>query len=163
MTAPTAIESADSASLEAIARFRIDAITSTRSGITAPAATTPAATITALEAFDRPAVVILGGVGKGADFNGLAKEVARRARAAVLIGQAADDIAAALAVAGKGKFPMIRASSLAEAVKKASALAQPGDVVLLSPACASFDMFDSYEERGDSFRAAVKALTEMKQ
>ena len=122
------------------------------------AATTPAATITALEAFDRPAVVILGGVGKGADFNGLAKEVAKRSRAAVLIGQAADDIAASLAVAGKGKFPMIRASTLAEAVKKASALAQSGDVVLLSPACASFDMFSSADDRGDQFAALVRKM-----
>ena len=124
------------------------------------AATTPAATITALDAFDRPAVVILGGVGKGADFNGLAKVVAKRARAAVLIGQAADDIAAALAVAGTGKFPMIRASTLADAVRKAAALAQPGDLVLLSPACASFDMFSSADDRGDQFVALVRKLLE---
>jgi UDP-N-acetylmuramoylalanine--D-glutamate ligase len=120
------------------------------------AATTPAATLTALDAFDRPAVVILGGVGKGADFNPLARELAKRARGAVLIGQAAEDIAAALAVAGKGKFLMVRATSLADAVKKATAMAQTGDVVLLSPACASFDMFSSADDRGDQFVARVR-------
>ena len=123
--------------------------------------------IRALDTLDDPryyltwqAVVILGGVGKGADFNGLAKVVAKRARAAVLIGQAADDIAAALAVAGTGKFPMIRASTLADAVRKAAALAQPGDLVLLSPACASFDMFSSADDRGDQFVALVRKLLE---
>jgi len=78
----------------------------------------------------------------------------------VLIGQAADDIAAALAVAGTGKFPMIRAATLADAVRKAAALAQPGDVVLLSPACASFDMFSSADDRGDQFVALVRKLLE---
>jgi UDP-N-acetylmuramoylalanine--D-glutamate ligase len=122
------------------------------------AATTPAATLTALDAFDRPAVAILGGVGKGADFNPLARELAKRARGAVLIGQSAEDIAAAIAVAGKGKFLMVRAISLADAVKKATAMAHPGDVVLLSPACASFDMFTSADDRGDQFVAQVRRL-----
>ncbi|HUQ40925.1 MAG TPA: UDP-N-acetylmuramoyl-L-alanine--D-glutamate ligase, partial [Candidatus Limnocylindrales bacterium] len=121
------------------------------------AATTPAATITAIAAFERPAVVILGGVGKGADFNSLAREVVKRSRGAVLIGQAADDIAASLAVAGKGQFLMVRALSMADAVKKASAMAHAGDVVLLSPACASFDMFSSADDRGDQFVAMVRA------
>ena len=120
------------------------------------AATTPAATITALDAFAQPAVVILGGVAKGADFTGLAKEVARRARGAVLIGQASDDIGAALAVAGGGKLPITRATSLAFAVDAAARMARPGDVVLLSPACASFDMFTSADDRGDQFAALVK-------
>lgn len=124
------------------------------------AATTPAATRTALEAFDRPAVLILGGVGKGADFNALARDVVKRARGAVLIGQAAEDIAAALAVAGKGQFLMVRALSLADAVKKAIAIAHPGDVVLLSPACASFDMFSSADDRGDQFAVLVRAHLE---
>ena len=120
------------------------------------AATTPAATITALEAFDRPAVVILGGVAKGADFTTLAKAVTKRARGAVLIGQAAEDIAAALAVVGGGTFPIARASSLEFAVDSAAHLAKPGDVVLLSPACASFDMFTSADDRGDQFVALVE-------
>ena len=120
------------------------------------AATTPAATITALDAFAQPAVVILGGVAKGADFTGLAKEVTHRARGAVLIGQAADDIGAALAVAGSGTFPIVRATSLAYAVDAAARMAKPGDVVLLSPACASFDMFSSADDRGDQFVALVR-------
>jgi UDP-N-acetylmuramoylalanine--D-glutamate ligase len=120
------------------------------------AATTPAATITALDAFDQPAVVILGGVAKGADFSTLARAVTKKARAAVLIGQAADDIGAALAVAGGGKFPMQRAMTLAYAVDAAARMAKPGDVVLLSPACASFDMFSSADDRGDQFVALVK-------
>ena len=120
------------------------------------AATTPAATITALDAFDQPAVVILGGVAKGADFTALAREVAKRARGAVLIGQAADDIGAALAVSGRGAFPITRATSLAYAVDAAARMARPGDVVLLSPACASFDMFSSADDRGDQFASLVK-------
>jgi UDP-N-acetylmuramoylalanine--D-glutamate ligase len=124
------------------------------------AATTPAATKTAIEAFDRPAVLILGGVGKGADFTSLARDIVKRARGAVLIGQAAEDIAAALAVAGSGKFLMVRGQALSDAVKKAIAMAHPGDVVLLSPACASFDMFSSADDRGDQFVALVRAHLE---
>jgi UDP-N-acetylmuramoylalanine--D-glutamate ligase len=120
------------------------------------AATTPTATMSALDAFDRAAVVILGGVAKGADFTALAKEVVRRGRGAVLIGQAADDIGAALAVAGGGAFPIVRAGTLAFAVDAAARMAQHGDVVLLSPACASFDMFSSADDRGDQFVALVR-------
>ena len=121
------------------------------------AATTPAATLAAIDAFGRPAVLILGGVAKGADFVGLAQVVTKRARGAVLIGQAADDIAAALQGAGGGRFPVSRASSIADAVEQAVGLAKPGDVVLLSPACASFDMFTSADDRGDQFAALVRA------
>jgi UDP-N-acetylmuramoylalanine--D-glutamate ligase len=120
------------------------------------AATTPAATISAIAAFEQPAVVILGGVAKGADFTALAREVTRRGRGAVLIGQAAEDIGAALAVAGGGKFPITRATSLAYAVDAAARMARAGDVVLLSPACASFDMFTSADDRGDQFAALVR-------
>ena len=126
------------------------------------AATTPAATMSALDAYAQPAVVILGGVAKGADFTTLAQEVVRRARGAVLIGQAADDIGAALAVAGKGTFNVVRATSLAYAVDAAGRMARPGDVVLLSPACASFDMFKSADDRGDQFAALVRRRFESK-
>jgi UDP-N-acetylmuramoylalanine--D-glutamate ligase len=137
------------------------------------AATTPAATLTALEAFDRPAVVILGGINKGADFTMLAREVVRRARGAVLIGQAADEIAGALEAAGATEKPLAvaRAATLAEAVAKAHAMARPGDVVLLSPANAarsdigtsrSGDMFSSADERGDRFVALVRELMGVK-
>jgi UDP-N-acetylmuramoylalanine--D-glutamate ligase len=126
------------------------------------ASTTPDATIKALDAFDRPAVVILGGVGKGADFSELAREVVERARAAVLIGTSAEEIAGALDVAGavRAGFPIERARTLEDAVAASRRLAQRGDVVLLSPACASFDMFSSADERGDRFTALVRAFTE---
>jgi UDP-N-acetylmuramoylalanine--D-glutamate ligase len=126
------------------------------------AATTPDATIKALDAFDRPAVVILGGVGKGADFAELSGVVVKRARAAVLIGKAADEIASALDAAGAARagIHVERADTLEAAVAAARRLAQPGDVVLLSPACASFDMFSSADERGDRFTALVRAFTE---
>jgi UDP-N-acetylmuramoylalanine--D-glutamate ligase len=96
-------------------------------------------------------------VAKGADFTGLARELVKRARGAVLIGQAADDIAAALEVAGSGHFPTVRAATLAEAVATSATMARAGDVVLLSPACASFDMFASADDRGDQFAALVRA------
>ncbi|HEV2011732.1 MAG TPA: UDP-N-acetylmuramoyl-L-alanine--D-glutamate ligase [Candidatus Limnocylindria bacterium] len=124
--------------------------------------TTPYATIPALSAYGRPAVVILGGVSKGADWTELARAVVKDARGAVLIGQAADEIAAALDRAGAPKkpLPVQRAATLPEAVRAARAMARPGDVVLLSPAAGSFDMFSSYEERGEVFRAAARELAQ---
>ena len=126
------------------------------------ASTTPTATITAIDAFDRPAVVILGGVGKGADFSELARVVVTRARGAVLIGTAADEIASALEAAGAARAGVAveRARTLEDAVAAARRLAQAGDVVLLSPACASFDMFTSADERGDKFTVLVRSFTE---
>lgn len=122
--------------------------------------TTPYATIPALVAHGRPAVVILGGVSKSADFTELARAVVRDARAAVLIGQSADEIGTALERAGAARkpLPVERAATLPDAVRTATALAKPGDVVLLSPSGQSFDMFSSYEERGEVFRAAVRQL-----
>jgi len=127
-------------------------------------ATTPYATIPAIGAYTRPPVVILGGVGKGADFAELGRTVARQVRGAILIGQAADEIAAAIDAAKRsvaGSLTVVeRAVSLDDAVMRARAIARPGDVVLLSPACASFDMFPSYQERGDRFRELVLAMPE---
>ena len=122
--------------------------------------TTPYATMAALTAHGRPAVVILGGVSKSADWTELARAVVKEARGAVLIGQSADELAGALDRAGATRkpLPVERAATLPEAVRKARALAQSGDVVLLSPAAASFDMFTSYEERGEVFRAAAREL-----
>lgn len=124
--------------------------------------TTPGATITALETYDRPAVVILGGLAKGTDFSRLAAEVQRRGRAAILIGQAADDIAAALRATAQVRrgepLPVERAGSMRDAVERARARAKPGDVVLLSPACASFDMFRDMADRGDQFRSLVQEM-----
>ena len=125
--------------------------------------TTPNATITAIETYDRPAVVILGGVGKGVDFDRMAAVVQRRARGVVLIGQVADEIERALrrAPGANRERPLLieRAASMPEAVERARAMARAGDVVLLSPAAASFDMFKDMADRGDQFKAAVHELS----
>ncbi len=115
------------------------------------------ATVAALQGLgaDQPVVVILGGEGKGQDFSPLRPAVARHARAVVLIGRDGPLIGQALADAG---VPVHTAATLPEAVTQASALAQPGDAVLLSPACASFDMFDDYAHRARVFCDAVAAL-----
>ena len=106
---------------------------------------------------ERRVVVILGGDGKGQDFAPLYAPVQRHARAVVLIGRDAPAIRAA--VQGTG-VPLFDAASLPEAVTLASAQAQPGDAVLLSPACASFDMFDNYEHRARVYVEAVQALSD---
>jgi len=105
----------------------------------------------------RKLVVILGGDGKGQDFAPLAAPVARHARAAVLIGRDAPTIRTALQGSG---VPLLDADSMAQAVDVARQHAQAGDAVLLSPACASFDMFDNYEHRAQVFRDAVTALAQ---
>ena len=103
---------------------------------------------------DGKLVLIAGGDGKGADFSGLRDSVTKYCRAVVLIGRDANLIADALGDA----IPQVRAASLDEAIAQSRALAQPDDAVLLSPACASFDMFKNYEERGQLFARAVEAL-----
>ncbi|MBI5891522.1 MAG: UDP-N-acetylmuramoyl-L-alanine--D-glutamate ligase [Nitrosomonadales bacterium] len=111
------------------------------------------ATEAALKGLGKPAVVILGGDGKGQDFSPLKEAVARHARAAVLIGRDAALIGKALQGCGK---PVFKAHDMDEAVKIATANAQAGDAVLMSPACASFDMYRSYLHRAEVFIAAVK-------
>jgi UDP-N-acetylmuramoylalanine--D-glutamate ligase len=106
---------------------------------------------------ERKLVLILGGVGKGQDFSPLAEPLARHVRAVVLIGRDAPLIRAALEPAG---LTPVDAASMADAVARAAALAQPGDAVLMSPACASFDMFRDYGHRAEVFREAVAALAE---
>ena len=100
-------------------------------------------------------VLIAGGDGKGADFSGLRAPVAAHCRAVVLIGRDAELIAQALG----DDVPQIRVATLDEAVKRGAEIAQAGDAVLLSPACASFDMFKNYEERGRLFAQAVGDLS----
>ena len=100
-------------------------------------------------------VLIAGGEGKQQDFGPLADAVAHAARTVVLIGRDAPLIASAIAESGAA---VQRAETMSEAVIRAYASARPGDVVLLSPACASFDMFANYKQRGQVFRAAVKEL-----
>lgn len=117
------------------------------------------ATVAALQGLGRPAVLIAGGDGKGQDFAPLAQSVAQFARAVVLFGRDAEIIAAALQpVVASGAITLARARDLDDAVNQAAALAQPGDAVLLSPACASLDMFRSYAQRGELFVAAVQRL-----
>jgi len=112
--------------------------------------TNPGSVIAALESFDRPIVLIAGGKSKRTDFREMGEAIDRKAKAAVLIGEAADEIAASIMAA-----QIVRAASMDEAVATARSLARDGDVVLLSPGCASFDMFNSAEERGDIFTRAV--------
>jgi len=104
---------------------------------------------------DRKVVVILGGEGKGQDFCPLADPVRRHVRAVVLIGRDAPLIRAALIDTG---VPLMEADSMEAAVATASAQARAGDAVLMSPACASFDMFDNYEHRARAFVQAVRSL-----
>ena len=99
-------------------------------------------------------VLIAGGQGKGADFNDLTKPIADFVRSIVLIGEDADKMEAALAHV----VPVVRASSLDNAVVLAKTCAKPGDVVLLSPACASLDMFRDFNHRGDVFASSVNGL-----
>ncbi|HZY17682.1 MAG TPA: UDP-N-acetylmuramoyl-L-alanine--D-glutamate ligase [Ramlibacter sp.] len=117
------------------------------------------ATVAALAGLgaDRKVVVILGGDGKGQDFSPLAAPVGRFARAVVLIGRDGPQIRAAIASCG---VPLVDASSMDEAVRLATQRAHAGDAVLMSPACASFDMFRNYEHRADVFRAAVRELAD---
>ena len=112
------------------------------------------AALTGLGGLGRKVVVILGGDGKGQDFSPLKKAVARHARAAVLIGRDGPLIEKAIG----GGVSMETATDMNDAVRRARALAQSGDAVLLSPACASFDMFRNYEHRAQAFVAAVHAL-----
>ena len=104
---------------------------------------------------DSKLILIAGGDGKGQDFSPLKDAVARSARALVLIGRDAPLIEAAVAGAG---VPILRAASMDAAVVLAAQAARPGDAVLLSPACASFDMFRDYKHRGEVFRLAVERV-----
>lgn len=118
--------------------------------------TNPGAVIAALKAFESGRVVaICGGKAKGTDFSDMGNALDDRARAVVLIGEAADAIAAHVV-----RAPIHRASSMEDAVEIARNLALPGNVVLLAPGCASFDMFESAEQRGQVFAAAVQALAD---
>ena len=122
-------------------------------------ATNVGAALAAIEGFagdlQGKQVLIAGGDGKGADFAALAEPVSRHCRAVVLLGRDADRLEQVLA----GKVTLQRVSTLDEAVTAAAALARPGDAVLLSPACASLDMFSNFEERGRLFAAAVGRLS----
>jgi UDP-N-acetylmuramoylalanine--D-glutamate ligase len=138
--------------------------------------TTPETAIVALQAFTQPKVVILGGGYKGIPFNDLASEIKNNAvRHVVLIGNpahgndakhrtAAPELKAALEAQGiENVTSLVKdgGPSMTEVVEAARSVAQPGDVVLLSTACTSFDMFEDYKERGAQFTAAVKDLRQL--
>lgn len=120
--------------------------------------TTPDTAIVAIEAFTQPKVVILGGSDKGVGFASLAKTVASQAvKAVIVIGQMGPVIADELRKQGFNSI-IVGADNMSDIVRQAKDAAEPGDVILLSTACASFDMFKNYKDRGDQFKAAVQAL-----
>jgi UDP-N-acetylmuramoylalanine--D-glutamate ligase len=115
------------------------------------------AAVTALEGLtEAMAVLIAGGRDKGGSYGPLAQALAKKGRAAILLGEAADAIARSIGE----RVPVRRAASMEEAVRVGASLARPGDAVLLSPACSSFDMFRDYKHRGDEFARAVRILEE---
>jgi UDP-N-acetylmuramoylalanine--D-glutamate ligase len=117
--------------------------------------TTVASTIAALTGIGRKSVLIAGGDAKGQDFSPLVPAVRTHARAVVLLGRDAPLVERALRAT---HIVLLKATSIEEAVNLAAGVARPGDAVLLSPACASWDMFRDYAERGDRFASAVRAL-----
>ena len=130
-------------------------------------ATTPESAIVALEAFEQPRIIIAGGYDKNLPFEQFGEEIAKNAKAAILIGQTAQKIADAISNADLNKrgtrderrrTNVEIVNSLAEAVQLADRLAESGDVVLLSPACASYDMFENFQQRGREFCRLVRQL-----
>ncbi|MDD3653331.1 MAG: UDP-N-acetylmuramoyl-L-alanine--D-glutamate ligase [Desulfotomaculaceae bacterium] len=121
--------------------------------------TNPASSIKALEAYDKPIVLIAGGKNKGNDFGGFAEKIIERVRVLIVLGQCAGQIADA--AKARGFNSILYASDFKEAVFLAHKSARTGDVVLLSPACASWDMFNNYEERGELFKKIVLDFSEV--
>ncbi|MBK7829932.1 UDP-N-acetylmuramoyl-L-alanine--D-glutamate ligase [Nannocystis sp.] len=117
-------------------------------------ATNVASVLASLDGFDRPVVLIAGGRAKGDDLAPLRALLARGGRGLVAIGESTEQFFAV----GDGVVPTLRATTMPAAVAAARSLAQPGDAVVLSPACASYDWFKNYGERGDVFAALVRAL-----
>ena len=119
-------------------------------------ATNTAAARRAIASYSEPLHIILGGRGKGESFDAFAEELRGHAACAYLIGETADEIAASLERAGV-RFEQLR-DARAGGRRWRPRSARPGEIVLLSPACASFDQFDNFEQRGDAFRALVAGL-----
>jgi UDP-N-acetylmuramoylalanine--D-glutamate ligase len=117
-------------------------------------ATNIASTSVALDAIERPFVLLLGGRHKGEPYTVLASKLKGRARAVVAYGEAGDLVERDL----KNAVKVVRAQSFEEVISKAAGLTKTGDAVLLSPACSSYDMFRNYEDRGARFRAAVEKM-----
>jgi len=121
-------------------------------------ATTPEAATAAVEAFAEPVIIIAGGYDKQIALDSFGAAIAKKAKAAILIGETAGKIRDAIAGSGANGVVTELAGSLAEAVERAGKLASAGDVVVLSPACASYDMFDNYQQRGRMFAELVQSL-----
>lgn len=119
--------------------------------------TNPDASIKALEAYPDPIILIAGGKSKGSDFIPFAEKIKERVKALVLVGQAAPEIEEAVQKVGFKNY--VNAKSFRESIEKARDLAVSGDIVLLSPACASFDMFKSFEHRGEVFKELVREIS----
>jgi len=112
------------------------------------------AVVKSVEGFTQPVILIAGGLDKGSDFSPLYDLIKQKVKLLILIGKAADKMSKALGTSTETIF----AHTLQDAVKLAAARSSRGDVVLLSPACASFDMFKDFEDRGRQFKVAVKNL-----
>ncbi len=122
--------------------------------------TTPETTIAAIKSFKKPLVLIAGGSEKGSDYHNLGREIRKSSvKTLILIGQMADRIKQAVLRAGfQGEIIFRPSEKMAEIVKLAFEKSNPSEVVLLSPACASFDLFVNYKDRGLQFKKYVKAL-----
>jgi UDP-N-acetylmuramoylalanine--D-glutamate ligase len=123
-------------------------------------ATNVDATIKALESFPANIHLILGGKDKGSDYTVLNELLQKRVKRVYTIGAAAEKIESQIASSKSVSFEVVPAETLENAIRKAHAVAVPGDVVLLAPACASFDQFENYEHRGQVFKEIVRGLAE---
>jgi UDP-N-acetylmuramoylalanine--D-glutamate ligase len=121
-------------------------------------ATNVTSAVVGIGSFDGGVHAILGGSEKGEPFTPLTRPLRERAVAAYLLGDTAERLAAELAPLAEAGVPLRRAADLEDAVRAAAAAAAPGEVVLLSPACASFDAFPNFEARGERFRQIARAL-----
>ena len=116
------------------------------------------AAIKGMEAFSKPVILIAGGYDKGTDLTEFMDVVKTHVKELILLGAAADRFEKAAAEAGVSKASIHRADSMADAVKQGQKFAKPGDIVILSPACSSFDMYHNMEERGMDFKRIVNSL-----
>ena len=121
--------------------------------------TNPDSSIRALQAIDTPVILIAGGYEKNADFTDFIKAFDGKVRYLILLGKTAERLAQAARDSGFNDDDIIKCSSLEACVASAAKLGEKGDTVLLSPACASWDMFESFEQRGELFKKTVKSLT----
>ena len=120
------------------------------------AATTPDSAAAGIISFDAPIVLIAGGRDKGGNWSGFKKALKGKVKALVAIGEFADNL---VGMAQEVKIKVAKAKSMEEAAQKAFEMASSGDIVLLSPGCASLDMFANYAQRGEEFKKAVQKLS----